>query len=311
MNLRVLCVLGGSALLAAMDTARESAMSHYGEDDLILYYYGEGPRQSHIERHLDTCPACAAAYRDISSTLAMVVVPAVPERGDQYGLEVWQRIRHRLAEAEPGLGAKHPAGPGSAAWSELAAWWRRLMERTFRVNRLTMVAAAATLAIVAFMAGRFWPAPSKPAPAITATQVPDGGSAPQFRQRILIGSVADHLDRSERVLTDIMNASEPGDISAEQRWAEDLLTTSRLYRQDAMDVGEGSVAGVLDDLERSLIEIVHSPSRVSAADLEQMRRRIDAAALLFKVRVLSDELRERESGSGDGATPRTSTRKTS
>jgi hypothetical protein len=37
-----------------------------------------------------------------------------------------------------------------------------------------------------------------------------------------------------------------------------------------------------------------SPSQLSAADLEQVRRRIDAAALLFKVRVMSDELRRRE-----------------
>ena len=109
-----------------------------------------------------------------------------------------------------------------------------------------------------------------------------------------------------------MNASVPGDISAEQRWAEDLLTTSRLYRQDAVDIGERSVASVLDDLERSLIEIVHSPSQVTAADLDAMRRRIDAAALLFKVRVLSNELQEREGTRSAGeASPRTSTRKTS
>ena len=91
-----------------------------------------------------------------------------------------------------------------------------------------------------------------------------------------------------------MNSHDPADISAEQRWAEDLVTTSRLYRQDAIDAGEQSVASVLDDLERNLLEIVHSPSKISAADLEQIRRRIDAAALLFKVRVMSDELRKRE-----------------
>jgi hypothetical protein len=287
-------------------------MSHYGEDDLILYYYGEGRGRAAIERHLDTCAVCAATYRDISSTLAMVVGPTVPERGDQYGLEVWQRIRHRLPEAEPDRWSSHSAERGRAAATGLAAWWRRFLDRTFRVDRLAIAAAAATLAIVAFAAGRFWSTPSKPPAAITSVQAPDAGSTAALRQRILIGSVADHLDRSERVLTDIMNASGPGDISAEQRWAEDLLTTSRLYRQDAMDVGEQSVAGVLDDLERSLIEIVHSPSRINAADLEQVRRRIDAAALLFKVRVLSEELRERESGSSGGdATPRTSTRKTS
>ena len=96
------------------------------------------------------------------------------------------------------------------------------------------------------------------------------------------------------VLVD-MNAPDSGDISTAQGWADDLLSTSRLYRQDAIEAGEQSVATVLDDLERSLLEIVHSPSRISAADLEQIRRRIDAAALLFKVRVMSDELRERES----------------
>src|SRR5205807_9951918 len=117
-------------------------------------------------------------------------------------------------------------------------------------------------------------------------------AAGESRQRILLTSVADHLDRSERVLTDIMNAPR-GDISAEQRWADDLLDASRLYRQDALDAGERSVAAMLDDLERSLIEIVNSPSKISAADLEQIRRRIDAASLLFKVRAMSDELHRR------------------
>jgi hypothetical protein len=33
---------------------------------------------------------------------------------------------------------------------------------------------------------------------------------------------------------------------------------------------------------------------LTAAELEQLRLRLDAAALLFKVRVLSEEMRERE-----------------
>ena len=51
---------------------------------------------------------------------------------------------------------------------------------------------------------------------------------------------------------------------------------------------------VLDELERSLLEFVHTPSRATAARLDEIRRRIDAASLLFKVRVLGDELRQRE-----------------
>jgi len=266
-------------------------VTHYTEDDLTLYYYGEGRRRADVERHLGGCAACAALYREITGTLALIAAPEVPERGDQYGLEVWQRIRHKLPEQD-------------------ASSWQTLWATLFRADRLVFAAAAAMLILVAFVAGRVWPRSSPGAPATDVVQTADGGTAGESRQRILLTSVADHLDRSERVLTDIMNAPDRGDISTEQRWAGDLLDTSRLYRQDAVDAGEQSVAAVLDDLERSLLEIVHSPSKVSAADLDEIRRRIDAAALLFKVRVMSDELRKREDAPG-AALPRTSTRKTS
>jgi len=250
---------------------------HYSEDDLTLYYYGEGRRRDAIEQHLAACATCASLYRDIAGTLGMLAAPEAPERGEQYGLEVWQRIRHKLPERpEP--------------------WWASFFQR----DRLTLAAAAAMLVLVAFIAGRVWPRqPAAPAgnTGLTAGGATTGGgnaAAGDTRQRILLTSVAEHLDRTERVLTDIMNAPDTGDISNEQRWADDLLTTSRLYRQDAEDAGEQSVAAVLDALERSLLEIVNSPSKITAADLEQIRRRIDAAALLFKVRVMSDELRQRE-----------------
>ena len=266
-------------------------MSHYSEDDLTLYYYGEGRNRPVVERHLAECAACAATYREISGTLAMIAAPAVPDRGDQYGLEVWQRIRHQLPPQD-------------------APWWIAWL----RWDRLALVGAAAVLALAAFVAGRVSQAPAS-APSIASTASPTSSAPVEAsragRDRILLTSVADHLDRSERVLTDIMNAPDRGDISAEQGWAEDLLTTGRLYRQDAIDAGEQSVASVLDELERNLLEIVHSPSRITAADLDQIRRRIDAAALLFKVRVLGDELRQREGVPADAVTPRTQTRKTS
>ena len=263
---------------------------HRTEDDLTLYYYGEGRGRAEIERHLESCDVCAATYREIAGALAMIVAPEVPERGDQYGREVWQRIRHRLPERE------------SSLWATLAG--------VFRPGRLVFAAAAATIVLAAFVAGRVWP--RLPADGPVATAPPTAGAlagttttSVDSRRRILLTSVADHLDRSERVLTDIMNAPR-GDISAEQRWADDLLDASRLYRQDAADAGEQSVAVVLDELERSLLEIVNSPSKISAADLEQIRRRIDAASLLFKVRVMSDELRKREDAP-DRAIPRSST----
>jgi len=285
-------------------------VKHYSEDELTLYYYGEGRRRANIERHLDECAACAKVYREIAGTLAMIAEPDVPERGDQYGLEVWQRIRHRLPEQESGFGwfGRFAGFGGFTGFERFAGF----------------AAAAAILMVAAFVAGRTWnradvtmggtDVPSTMTSNRSNPPNPPNPSNPpnpdSASKRILLTSVADHLDRSERVLTDIMNAPDSGDISIAQGWADDLLTTSRLYRQDAVAAGEQSVATVLDDLERSLLEIVHSPSRISAADLEQIRRRIDAAALLFKVRVMSDQLRDRESRPG-AASPQTPIQKTS
>ena len=266
---------------------------HCTDDELTLYYYGEGRRRHNVERHLESCQACAATYREIAGTLAMIAAPETPERGDQYGLEIWQRIRHKMPER------------GFARFSRFSGF------SGFLGFWAPGLAAAALLLFAAFVGGRLWQRSLTPA-ATTATNAsanpanPENPENPEnHSNRILLTSVADHLDRSERVLTDIMNAPR-GDISTEQGWATDLLNASRLYRQDAVDAGEDSVASVLDELERNLIEIVHSPSRISAADLDQIRRRIDAASLLFKVRVMSDELRQREE-TPDRSTPRSST----
>ena len=255
-------------------------MTHCTDDDLVLYFYGEGRHAAGVERHLGECDACAAVYREITATLALLTAPDVPARGDQYGLEVWQRIRHRLPP------------PRESWWTPWLRW-----------DRLAMAGAAAVLLLAAFTAGRVWP-PETAAPRTAAAPVAVGDAPDEgIQARILLASVADHLERSERMLTDIMNAPEGGDISTQQAFAEDLLLTSRLYRQDAADAGEQSVAMMLDELERNLIDIVHSPSPIRAADLEQVRRRIDAAALLFKVRVMSDELRQREAPAGRAAPP--------
>jgi hypothetical protein len=284
---------------------------HCTDDELTLYYYGEGRRRHNVERHLESCQACAATYREIAGTLTMIAAPETPERGDQYGLEIWQRIRHKLPERESGF-------------SRFSGFWRFSgFERFSGFSWFGVAAAAALLMVAAFIGGRVWQQRSATPVITTATNAPNPANPehpehPEHPEnpenhsnRILLTSVADHLDRSERVLTDIMNAPR-GDISTEQGWATDLLNASRLYRQDAVDAGEDSVASVLDELERNLIEIVHSPSRISAADLDQIRRRIDAASLLFKVRVMSDELRQREE-TPDRSTPRpsTSTRVTS
>jgi hypothetical protein len=177
---------------------------------------------------------------------------------------VWQRIRYRLPDREP-------------RWYSVLRW------------QWAAVATAAVVLIAAgYAVGRF-SAPERPA---LVADAPDRDIDDAARRRVLLLTVADHLERSERVLTDIVNASAGTDLTVEQQWADDLLAASRLYRQDVLATREMSIASVLDELERALLEIVHYPMVATDEDLEQIRRQIDSAALLFKVRVMSDQLRD-------------------
>jgi hypothetical protein len=243
-------------------------MTHCSDDELVLHYYGEDQAPA---SHLAGCGECAARYRELEMVLQSVYSLEAPPRDEQYGLEVWTRIRHRLPEPEP---------TWRTAWRGLWARW----------PMATFATAALALIVAGFAAGRLWPAATPAPAAVSAPLLADDATS----RRVLLLTVADHLERSERMLTDIVNASDGADISTEQAWADDLLAASRLYRQDAIETNEMSVASVLDELERTLLEIVHRPATATAADLEEMRRRIDSAALMFKVRVLSNELRARE-----------------
>jgi hypothetical protein len=83
-------------------------------------------------------------------------------------------------------------------------------------------------------------------------------------------------------------------ISAEQRRAEDLLEENRLYRQTALRDGDAGLASVLDELERVLLDVAHSPEEVTPAQLEAIQRKIEERGILFKVRVVNKELQQRQ-----------------
>lgn len=232
-------------------------MNHITEEQLVLLYYGEVEDASEIGAHLTACESCRAGYRTLQTVLNTVDSAPVPERGPEFGQEIWRRIEKRVAGRRMG-------------WQQ---WW-------------IWAPAMAALLVAAFFAGRFSHPPASP---------PIAGN--QVRERILVVAVGDHLERSQMVLAELSNAPEGQgsvDISDERQRAEELLDDNRLYRQTANTNGDRAVASVLDDLERVLLEIAHSPSEVSGDQLSDLRRDIQERGLLFKVRVLGSQFREQE-----------------
>ena len=228
-------------------------MNHPTEEQLILHYYSEGDNGVAIDQHLVSCESCQTLYQSLERTLESVGALPVPEPHPAYESKVWAQLQSKLA-------ARHGLLWFGASWRWTAA-----------------SAAIAALLVLAFVAGRY----SRPAP-----QPAQIAALPQ--ERALQIALGDHLERSQMVLTELANATAAGplDISFEQERAADLLGENRLYRQSATGAGDAVVAGVLDDLERILLEIEHAPSHISPADLDELRLRLQADGILFKLRVL-------------------------
>lgn len=243
-------------------------MKHMTEDELIAYYEGLAAQRADVAEHLAACEECRAELERIEAVLAALDTLPVPNPGDDYGRRVWQQLAPRLPEKR-------------------ARWW----QSWFEPRRLAGLGAVAALVLAAFWLGRH--SGTAGAPDLAANKE-------QVRERILVVAVGEHLGRSEMMLVELANA-EPKDpsqkhvnIASEQRRAEDLLDENRLYRQTALQEGDAALASVLDELERVLLDVAHSPDQVTPAQLEKIRQKIEARGILFKVRVVGKELQERQ-----------------
>jgi len=248
-------------------------MDHLTEEQFVLYYYGEGDGSAGVREHLDACEACRGEYANLQRVLNIVDAAPVPERAANYGAQVWRKLEPRFKQKLSGR------SNGWARWLTPVLWPMRHWAAT---------AAMAGLVLAAFLAGRYYPLPRQ------SSQM--ASSAGQVRERILLVAVGDHLERSQMVLVELVNAR-PGqalDISSEQQRAGDLVSENRLYRQTAARTGDASVAGVLDELEPVLLEIANGPARLTPEEVDKLRRRIEGDGILFKVRVVGSTVRHRE-----------------
>jgi hypothetical protein len=251
-------------------------MKHPNEEELIAYHDGEVFQREAIAGHMADCAECRAELDRIDAVLAALSAMPVPDPGDDYGQRVWQQIAPRLHEEKTHWWGFFLVAPKAVNWMEPRRW--------------VAVGAIAGLVIAAFLAGRLT---RRGGPEPIATD------ASQVRERVLIMAVGEHLGRSEMVLVELANAQPRSasqkqvNISSEQRRAENLLEENRLYRQTALKEGDTALANVLDELERVLLDVAHSPQEVTPAQLKGIRQRIEARGILFKVRVVGSELQRR------------------
>lgn len=231
-------------------------MTHPTEEQLILYFYGEARDSRAIADHLAECPACREDFALVQRTLNLAESFPVPERGPEYGEQVWRRIAPQIR-------------PRFRFWPEWLA-----------PRRLAAVAAMAVLVVAAFFVGR---RPLQTPPDMTVRV------SPAIQNRLLLVNLADHIERSEIALVQLANSGE-NDLQLDRARAEDLLAANRLYRQTARMNGQPSVEDLLDDLEQILTEV----SNAAPNELPQLKQRMVEQDILFKLRIVDAQLRERQ-----------------
>ncbi|HWI19922.1 MAG TPA: hypothetical protein VNT81_19350 [Vicinamibacterales bacterium] len=253
--------------------------NHLTDDELILHCYGEVERadQARVDAHLASCMECQAAKEKIARVMAMLDTAAPVEAPDGFERIAWARLEPQL-----------DANTSRRSWFWFPQW--------------ALAGGVAALLVTAFWAGRMSTV-EPAAPATVAVADIEPGS-------VLQATVGDHLDRTQMMLVELANADTDGAdvLAGEQERAVDLVAANRLIRQSAQQSGDAQIVDILEDLERVLLEVANAPATVTSNDLTDLQTRITREDLLFRLRVIASEMRQRnlnDRTTGDPAMRRT------
>jgi anti-sigma factor RsiW len=257
-------------------------MTHPTEETLNDYLERElsPAEQVRVATHLETCAECAlviAEFQQIAREASTLGPMEPPER-------VWAAIKSTVASRQSPVDSLEPTA--HSPQPKVHRLW----------PRYAWALAAAALIVMAFYTGRI--AQQREQQSASEQRGAADGLAgvdeAAVRERVLLIAVGDHLERSQMVLVELAHAETRGelDISAERQLADDLVASNRLYRQTAQQMGQENVAGLLDELERVLVEVARGPSTVSMQQLGDIQQRIEALGIVFKMKVIGSDIRE-------------------
>jgi hypothetical protein len=229
-------------------------MKHLSEEDLILIYYGEPDAPQDAREHLRECSECAAGAEALRRTMELCEAAVVPEPAPDFSDKLWSRLEGRLVE------------------TKARRSWKLWLVPAFGV-------AAAAIALLLIN------------PAGPRTPRAEVAFSDEARSRILAMALADHLDRSQMLLTELENGVEVDgqDLEPLRNRAQELVSEGRLMRQWIAQGQQRSTLAVVDQVERVLTETANASG--GAEEIRALREHIGADSLLFKVRVVEANLR--------------------
>ena len=246
-------------------------MSKISDEELTMLYYGEH-EDPDLAARVAQSKELSARFAALSEAMELVDSYQAPDRGEDYGAEVWQRI------------APHLGHSGNGPESASEPWWAVLTRP--RVS-LAGIFSLAMVAVLAFMLGRNGNIPIQPGNPVEFPPAFTGINS----ERLLDTRVAGHLGRLNVGLTEFAHSQNPS--TGEADWAMDMLVANRLYRQTATAGGNRRLASFLEGLEPLLIELAYEAHLDSVTTRRRMQEEV-REDLLFKIRVMNKQLKTKE-----------------
>ena len=241
---------------------------HLSEDELILHSYGEveAADRARVDEHLASCMECQLAKEKLARVMTMIDTASPVEAPPGFERTAWARL-------QPALDANRSG-------------WKTF----FWFPQWALAGGVAALVVAAFVAGRFSGGNS------AVTTAPSAIVADVEPGRVLQTAVGDHLERTQMMLVELANAGTDGAdvLTMEQKRAVDLVAANRVIRQSALQSGDGQVVDILEDLERVLLEIANASASSTSNELTDLQSQIMRDDLLFRLRVIASEMRQRQ-----------------
>ena len=230
-----------------------------------------------VEKHLSTCPACAAEAKAIRALLEIVDAGEV-RASDERSAEFWKDfplgVEDRIRLEAPGRRK-----------FELTVWNR--VESFLVFHRRETFALSGVLALcLIFSLTLKWLAPT-PVEEVTPSVTYQPAQADTMSDHM-----AKYLRKSKVLLVGLTNMklddNEPPDLSVERQRSRELIREARFLKSRPMDLRS---AKLIDDLERILIELANIEETNDLSNVEIIRGGIHQENLLFKIR-MAEEIRD-------------------
>jgi hypothetical protein len=243
-----------------------------------------------FQSHLETCPACANEYEEMSGVLRIMDKRRQPEMSEAFWDNWLPQLREKTGQTETGW-----TGSKSTGWlNSWNKWWRDI-HSNLNLRWVMYPAAALLLVVSGIVIGKFLYSP----------QGRELVRDPASLVRTTRAGVSEHFDNLRPVLTDYSNyspaesASDKGDmVWMDRETLQRLVVENHLLKKAAARSKDASLKRLLGDLEMILIEISSSSPNASRNETARMvRDMLKDNDILFKMKVYRKNQERRPSPS--------------